>query len=55
VFLVVPPPQTSPATFNIRRHREIKPEVEEYPLNDANRALLELKAAKIRGAKVLRM
>ena len=33
----------------------IKPEVEEYPLNDANRALLELKAAKIRGAKVLRM
>jgi propanol-preferring alcohol dehydrogenase len=33
----------------------IKPEVEEYPLQDANRALIELKSAKIRGAKVLRM
>ncbi len=32
----------------------IKPEVEEFALNDANRALIELKAAKIRGAKVLR-
>ena len=33
----------------------IKPEVEEYTLQEANRALVELKAAKIRGAKVLRM
>jgi propanol-preferring alcohol dehydrogenase len=33
---------------------KIKPEVEEFPLSDANRALMELKAAKIRGAKVLR-
>jgi propanol-preferring alcohol dehydrogenase len=33
----------------------IKPEVEEYPLQEANRALIELKASKIRGAKVLRM
>jgi propanol-preferring alcohol dehydrogenase len=33
----------------------IKPEVEEYSLREANRALVELKAAKIRGAKVLRM
>jgi propanol-preferring alcohol dehydrogenase len=33
----------------------IRPEVQEYPLHDANRALLELKAAKIRGAKVLRI
>jgi propanol-preferring alcohol dehydrogenase len=33
----------------------IKPEVEEYALQEANRALVELKAAKIRGAKVLRM
>ena len=33
----------------------IRPEVEEYPLQDANRALIELKVAKIRGAKVLRM
>ncbi len=31
----------------------IKPEVEEYPLEDANRALLDLKAGKIKGAKVL--
>jgi len=33
----------------------IKPEVEEYSLQEANRALVELKSAKIRGAKVLRM
>jgi propanol-preferring alcohol dehydrogenase len=33
----------------------IKPEVEEYPLEDANTALLEIKERKIRGAKVLRI
>jgi propanol-preferring alcohol dehydrogenase len=33
----------------------IKPEVEEYPLGDANRALGELKKGIIKGAKVLRM
>ncbi|MCE7924701.1 MAG: zinc-binding alcohol dehydrogenase family protein [Haliscomenobacteraceae bacterium CHB4] len=33
----------------------ILPEYEEYPLEEANRALLELKAGKIRGAKVLRV
>jgi propanol-preferring alcohol dehydrogenase len=33
----------------------IRPEVQEYPLEDANRALLELKERKIRGAKVLRV
>lgn len=33
----------------------IIPEVEEYPLADANRALAELKAGIIRGAKVLRI
>jgi propanol-preferring alcohol dehydrogenase len=33
----------------------LKPEVQEYPLEDANRALLELKARQIRGAKVLRV
>ena len=33
----------------------IKPEVQEYALTDANRALLELKEEKIRGAKVLRI
>ncbi|MCX5752058.1 MAG: alcohol dehydrogenase, partial [Candidatus Krumholzibacteria bacterium] len=31
----------------------IRPEIEEFPLEDANRALLELKERKIRGAKVL--
>ncbi len=31
----------------------IEPEIEEFPLEDANRALLELKNRKIRGAKVL--
>jgi alcohol dehydrogenase, propanol-preferring len=33
----------------------IKPEVQEYPLEDANQALLELKERTIRGAKVLRI
>jgi len=33
----------------------IIPEVEEYPLADVNRALVEFKEGKIRGAKVLKM
>ena len=33
----------------------IKPEVEEFALEDANRALVELKRSRIRGAKVLRI
>ena len=33
----------------------VKPEVQEYPLEAANQALLELKQRKIRGAKVLRV
>lgn len=33
----------------------IKPEVQEFPLKDANRALVEIKEKKIRGAKVLRI
>ena len=33
----------------------IKPEVQEFTLKEANRALLELKTRKIRGAKVLRI
>ena len=33
----------------------LKPEVEEYPLADAGRALLDLKARAVRGAKVLRI
>lgn len=33
----------------------LKPEVQEYPLEDANQALLELKQGQIHGAKVLRI
>ncbi len=33
----------------------IRPEIQEYKLEEANRALVELKAGGIRGAKVLRM
>ena len=33
----------------------IKPEIEEFALIEANRALVELKQRKIRGAKVLRI
>lgn len=33
----------------------IRPEFQEYPLKEANRALMELKERKIRGAKVLRL
>lgn len=33
----------------------LTPEVQEFPLADANQALLELKQRKIRGAKVLRL
>jgi propanol-preferring alcohol dehydrogenase len=33
----------------------IKPEVQEFPLEEANQALVELKERKIRGAKVLRI
>lgn len=33
----------------------IIPEVEEFPLNEVNRALVEIKEGKIHGAKVLRI
>lgn len=33
----------------------VRPEIREYPLEDANQALLELKERKVRGAKVLRI
>jgi propanol-preferring alcohol dehydrogenase len=33
----------------------IRPEIQEYPLEDANIALQEMKNSKIRGAKVLRV
>jgi propanol-preferring alcohol dehydrogenase len=36
-------------------HIPIQPEFQEYALEDANQALLELKGRKIRGAKVLRV
>lgn len=41
--------------LNLAAEMKIKPEVQEYPLTDANTALLELKQKKIRGAKVLRV
>jgi propanol-preferring alcohol dehydrogenase len=34
---------------------KLEPEVQEYPLEEANQALVELKAGNIRGAKVLRI
>ena len=34
---------------------QIKPEIQEFPLEKANQALVELKIRKIRGAKVLRI
>jgi propanol-preferring alcohol dehydrogenase len=34
---------------------EIKPQLQEYALEDANRAILELKEGEIKGAKVLRV
>jgi propanol-preferring alcohol dehydrogenase len=34
---------------------QMKPEVQEFELEDANRALIELKESKIRGAKVLKI
>ncbi len=33
----------------------IQPEIETYPLEEANRALLDLKHQPVRGAKVLRI
>lgn len=33
----------------------LKPEVQEYGLAEANRALVELKRGEIRGAKILRV
>jgi len=33
----------------------IKPEVQEFALEEANQALMELRTRKIRGAKVLRI
>lgn len=41
--------------LELARMAMIKPEFQEYPLEEANQALLDLKHRKIRGAKVLRV
>ena len=41
--------------LEIASHIPIHPETQEYALQDANQAISELKAGKIRGAKVLRI
>ncbi|MFP4082269.1 MAG: zinc-dependent alcohol dehydrogenase family protein [Candidatus Aminicenantes bacterium] len=41
--------------LNLAAEIPIQPEVQEYPLEQANRALLEIKERKIRGAKVLKI
>ena len=41
--------------LNLASEIPIKPEVQVFPLEEANRALVELKEGKIRGAKVLRI
>lgn len=41
--------------LDIAAEMQMKPEVEEFCLEEANRALVELKMSKIRGAKVLKM
>jgi propanol-preferring alcohol dehydrogenase len=41
--------------LNLAAGMNIKPEIQEYALKDANNALVELKERKIRGAKVLKI
>ena len=41
--------------LELAAHINIRPEVQEYPLEAANEALLELKTKRVRGAKVLRI
>ncbi len=41
--------------LDLAARARLRPEVSLYPLEDANRALLELKAGRIRGAKVLQI
>jgi propanol-preferring alcohol dehydrogenase len=41
--------------LQVAAEANIKPEYQEYALEDANRVLLEMKQGKIRGAKVLRV
>jgi len=39
----------------LAREMQIKPDVKEYPLAEANRCLAELKTRRILGAKVLKI
>jgi propanol-preferring alcohol dehydrogenase len=41
--------------LNLAAQVPIHPEVQEYPLEDANRALIDLKSSQVRGSKVLRI
>ena len=41
--------------LDIAAEADIDPDYQEYPLADANRALLDMKERRIRGAKVLRI
>lgn len=41
--------------LTLAHEAKLRPEVQEYPLADANQALLDLKFRRIRGAKVLRV
>jgi propanol-preferring alcohol dehydrogenase len=41
--------------LQLAEEMKIRPEIEEYKLEDANTALMELKNRRIRGAKVLVM
>ena len=41
--------------LNLAAKMQLKPDIQVYPLEQANQALLELKAGKIRGAKVLKI
>ena len=41
--------------LDLAAQAEIRPEFQEYDLEDANQALAEMKQGKIRGAKVLQI
>jgi propanol-preferring alcohol dehydrogenase len=41
--------------LDLAARMRIEPEIQEYRLEEANKALIELKGGKIRGSKVLRM
>ncbi|MBN1380477.1 MAG: zinc-dependent alcohol dehydrogenase family protein [Deltaproteobacteria bacterium] len=41
--------------LHLAAQMKVRPDIQEFPLEDANKALMELKKGKIRGAKVLRI